>query len=84
MARPLPTARGTESAWKFTKSIHEKPLIGSKDTTRLEEGMVFTVEPGIYLEGKGGVRIEDMVLVTNGGCRVLTKRPKSLTVIFDA
>lgn len=64
--------------------IHEKPLIGSKDTTRLEEGMVFTVEPGIYLEGKGGVRIEDMVLVTNGGCRVLTKRPKSLTVIFDA
>ncbi len=63
--------------------IHERPTIGPRDTTRLEPGMVFTVEPGIYLNGRGGVRIEDMVCVTDEGCRVLTKCPKSLTVIFE-
>ncbi len=62
--------------------VHEGPTISARDTTRLAPGMVFTVEPGIYVAGKGGVRIEDMVLVTKAGCRVLTKRAKSLTVIF--
>jgi len=62
--------------------IHERPTIGPRDDTRLEVGMVFTVEPGIYLRDKGGVRIEDMVVVTEDGCRMLTKRDKSLTVIF--
>jgi len=63
--------------------IHERPTIGPRDSTRLQPGMVFTVEPGIYIAGEGGVRIEDMVLVTDDGCRVLTKRAKSLTVIFE-
>ena len=63
--------------------IHERPTIGPRDTTLLEPGMVFTIEPGIYLSEKGGIRIEDMVLVTDDGCRLLTKRSKSLTVIFE-
>ena len=63
--------------------IHEAPTIGFRDATRLEPGMVFTIEPGIYLPGRGGVRIEDMVYVTETGCRVLTKRPKFLTVLFE-
>ncbi len=63
--------------------IHERPTIGPRDSTRLQPGMVFTIEPGIYIAGKGGVRIEDMILVTGDGSRVLTKRAKSLTVIFE-
>lgn len=62
--------------------IHERPYISQRDHTVLEQGMIFTVEPGIYINGKWGVRIEDMVLVTGDGCRVLTKRPKSLTLII--
>jgi Xaa-Pro aminopeptidase len=57
-------------------SIHEKPRLSAKDQSLLEEGMVVTIEPGIYLPGWGGVRIEDTVLVLNGGCRVLTRTPK--------
>jgi Xaa-Pro aminopeptidase len=63
--------------------IHEAPTISTNDHTRITPGMVFTIEPGIYIAGKGGVRIEDMVLVTDDGCLMLTKRPKSLTVIFE-
>ncbi len=56
--------------------IHEAPRFSGKQTTKLEPGMVMTVEPGIYLPGFGGVRIEDDVLVTKGGCEVLTSVPK--------
>lgn len=53
--------------------IHEAPNVSSKSDTILEPGMVITVEPGIYLPGKFGVRIEDMVLITKNGCEVLTR-----------
>jgi Xaa-Pro aminopeptidase len=52
--------------------IHEQPRVASGQGTRLEPGMVITVEPGIYLPGKFGIRIEDMVVVTKTGRQVLT------------
>jgi Xaa-Pro aminopeptidase len=55
--------------------VHEAPRIGKGTNTVLEPGMVFTVEPGVYLPGKGGVRLEDDVLVTESGCEVLTTLP---------
>ena len=52
--------------------IHEWPFINSKNETVLKEGMVFTIEPGIYIPGKFGIRIEDMVAIDyNGKCEVL-------------
>jgi len=61
--------------------IHELPRIGKKDKTRLEAGMAITIEPGAYLEGFGGVRIEDTVLVTATGCEILTPTSKNLMVL---
>jgi len=60
-------------------SIHEPPSIHSRNNAILSEGMVFTIEPGIYLPGIGGVRIEEDVAVTSGGREVLTHYPKSYT-----
>lgn len=59
-------------------SVHEEPYITSVNELVLEEGMTFTIEPGIYLEGIGGVRIEDDILVTKDGCRILTSTSKKL------
>ena len=61
--------------------IHEVPRLGRKQTERLEPGMVVTIEPGIYVPGKGGIRIEDMVAVTEHGCEVLTPVGKDLVVL---
>jgi Xaa-Pro aminopeptidase len=58
--------------------IHEPPRIGSGQKTRLETGMVITIEPGIYLPDEFGIRIEDMVAVAGDGCEVLTPAPKAL------
>jgi Xaa-Pro aminopeptidase len=59
--------------------IHEPPRIALNDT-RLEAGMVVTVEPGLYYHPVGGVRIEDTVLVTRTGIRNLTRFPKFLEI----
>ena len=61
--------------------VHEKPVVSSRGEGVVEEGMVFTIEPGIYIPEWGGVRIEDTVLVESNGCRVLTKVPKELMVL---
>ena len=60
---------------------HEDPSMDPGSDTVLEAGMVFTIEPGVYIPGWGGVRIEDDVVVEDGGCRVLTKADRSLRVI---
>lgn len=63
--------------------IHEGPTLSVKSETVLKPGMVVTVEPGIYLPGVGGVRIEDDVLITETGNDVLTKATKELLVVGD-
>ncbi len=56
--------------------VHETPRLAPRSTSVLQEGQVFSVEPGIYLTGWGGVRIEDLVVLENGRCRVLSKAKK--------
>lgn len=61
--------------------IHEMPNINKRGTTVLENGMIFTIEPGIYIPGKGGVRIEDTVVLTEAGARPLNTVRKQLMEI---
>ena len=60
--------------------IHESPRLAKGEMQKLEAGMVITIEPGVYVAGKGGVRIEDMILVTDTGCEVLTPTSKELVI----
>ena len=61
--------------------IHEGPRLNRDSNTTLEEGMVITIEPGIYLPERGGVRIEDLAVVTQTGCELLSSAPKELRIL---
>jgi Xaa-Pro dipeptidase len=61
--------------------VHEEPCMVEGNTTVLEPGMCFSIEPGIYLPGIYGVRIEDCVIVTNEGCNSFTDFRRDLVVI---
>jgi Xaa-Pro aminopeptidase len=61
--------------------VHEPPYAAADDPTVLEPGMAFSVEPGVYLAGKLGVRIEDIVAVTPDGVRALNTSPRELLVV---
>jgi len=61
--------------------IHEPPRLGKRDRHRLRPGMTITIEPGAYIEGFGGVRIEDTVVVTATGCEILTPTPEDLRIV---
>lgn len=84
MARDIIIERGFEDNFGHNLGhgvgleIHELPILGPRSNNVLENGMVFTVEPGIYVSGLGGVRIEDMVYLEEGKARIITKSPKHL------
>lgn len=61
--------------------IHEAPRLAAGQTQELQPGMVITIEPGAYIPGKQGVRIEDVVVVTHAGCEVLTPTDKELIIV---
>ena len=61
--------------------IHEGPRLSQRSDAVLQDGNVVTVEPGVYLPGELGVRIEDLAVVTDGGCEILTSLPKELITV---
>lgn len=86
-------ARSTLDSWGYEEyfthglghgvglEIHEAPNINRRSGTTLKEGMIVTIEPGIYIPGRYGVRIEDMGVVTADGCKIITETPKTLIYI---
>lgn len=87
IARDIIMANGYKNAFGHSLGhgvgieIHEGPRLSGDSNDILEDGMVFSVEPGIYVEGLGGVRIEDMVVLTDGKIRNFTTSPKDMIVI---
>ena len=61
--------------------IHEEPRLSPKGSIIMDDGMVVTVEPGIYIPGLGGVRIEDMIVINGDNPLVLTESSKNMIVI---
>ena len=62
-------------------SVHEEPYIVAGNDLPLKPGMAFSIEPGIYLPGRWGARIEDIVIVTEDGALSVNNRPHDLTVV---
>jgi Xaa-Pro aminopeptidase len=58
--------------------VHEKPSLSLKSKDELKEGMVFSVEPGVYIPGFGGVRIEDLVVLNKNGLEIMTRANREL------
>lgn len=63
--------------------IHEEPILSSRYETKLKKNMLLTVEPGVYIPGKFGIRIEDTILINKDGSNNLTKSGKAITVISN-
>ena len=86
-ARDLITAKGYGPQFNHRLghfiglAVHDFGDVSSANGTLAEPGMIFSIEPGIYLEGDTGVRIEDLVLVTEDGCEVLNSAPKTLEIL---
>ena len=77
MVRTLPIGWDISSVWKYMRYGD----VSSANTKVAEVGNIFSIEPGIYVEGEVGVRIEDLVLITEDGCEILNSFSKELDIV---